>query len=258
MKILAYRHNTNFTFEAILYALSKTKYTIGYTSGEITANEIDSFSPDIIIHNIPEAEKFPIKNKAISININDTESEYSFSFSNSKSKNYIEPFITIRRHEVTKEEEEKFFSNVLYIGQISVFEKLVPFLTDKENDIIFKFFSNVPHNISGYCGVCNPEDYYKFYKMSNASLVMKDDKNRIMDIIASDGNPIIYDGKNKDECIEKINDAIHNKAKYEIEGYSKEYILNNHTAFDRVSKIFKKVGLNKISEDILKQKNGNW
>ena len=257
MKILAYRYDNDFSFDRILHALAKTKYNIGYASGEIKEENIKEFNPDIIIHNIPDTESFPIKNSAVSININETSAKNSFSLKNPNAANYIEPFISIKRNTVPESDRIRYSSDVMFIGSPTVFGKIINFVNNPQNKILFKFFSRMPHNISGYCGFCPPEDYYQLYTNAKASLTTEEDRSRIMDIIVSDGNPIVFNGSNEDECIEKIKNAVNNNARYEVEGFVKDDILNRHTAFDRASKIFKTVGLNKIADDILKEKARN-
>jgi hypothetical protein len=74
-----------------------------------------------------------------------------------------------------------------------------------------------------------------------------------MDIIISDGNPIICDN-NPDKEIDMIERACVNNEKYKLENYSKQDIINNHTVFDRLSEIFSKVGLSQISKEMKKYK----
>lgn len=258
MKILAYRHEVNFKFESLLHALSKTKYKIGYTKGEITKENIKEFNPDIILHNIPDTTSFPVENRAVSINFNDTDAKNSFSLSNESLPNFIEPFVSLKKVSSDIIDPAKYDSDVMYIGSPSVFNRIVHFVTNPENNILFKFFSNNFHNINGYCGLCRSDDYYKFYNRAKCSLVKEDDRSRIMDIIASDGNPIVYNGNNDDECIDKIKRSVKDGEKYSVDGYTKDDIINRHTSFDRLSSIFKTVGLNKISDEIMKQKSGSW
>lgn len=258
MKILAYRYESNFNFEALLYALSKTKYEIGYLKGEIPEKAISDFAPDIIIHNIPDVTTFPIYNKAVSININETNADNSFPLKDKESKNYIKPFVSLKRSYPSESDIQKYSSDVMYIGSPSIFSDVLKFLTEPSNNILFKFFTNTPHNINGYCGICNAEDYFKFYHYAKASLVEENDTTRILDIIVSDGNPIVFNKLNTEECIEKIKSSVEKGTKYTIDGLTTEDIISKDTAFDRMSKIFKTVGLNKIAEEISKQKSGSW
>lgn len=256
MKILCYRNHNDYNFESMISILSKTKYKVGYLSGEINKEAILEFSPDIIIHNIPEAESFPIKNNAISININESTSVNSFSLNDKESENYIQPFVTPRNTTINSNELPKYQSDAVYIGSPFIFHKrLVSFLCSSDT-IRFKFFDHNPTNINGYCGICNPADYFKFYKHSKASLVDKNDLKRLMDIIISDGNPIICDN-NPDKEIDMIERACNNNEKYKLENYSKQDIINNHTVFDRLSEIFSKVGLLQISKEMKKYK-ADW
>jgi hypothetical protein len=255
MKILFYRYAQDPNFEAIITSINKTKHQFGYASGEVTQEAIANFAPDIIIHNIPNTEFFPIKSNAISININDTDNKHSFSFTKPESKNYIGKFVYLRDCNVNENELEKYKSDVVYIGSPVVFGNVLDFLVN--NNINFKFFNHQPHNINGYCGMCSSEDYGKFYKNAKACIVTSGDDARLMDIVSCDGNPVVYNN-NADQCIEQILSAINENKKYTIDGYNKEDILKQHTSFDKAAQIFKTIGLSKISEEILKIKKIDW
>jgi hypothetical protein len=251
MKILCYKYSQDPIFEALLSVLSESKYECAFASGELKQEHIATFSPDIIMHNIPHAKEFPIKNNAISININETETSNSFSL-NEGSKNYIGKFIQPRSTVVHERDIPKFTSDVVYIGSPAVFGDVLEFILN--NDIQFKFFTHQPHNIAGYCGMCSTADYGKYYRYAKASICLNSDTTRLMDIVASDGNPILYDPLNPQRCKDQIFDAIENGTRYDIEGYSKSDILKKYTSYDAVSKIFKTIGLTKIADEILKIK----
>lgn len=261
MKILCYRSSSEFHFESIISCLSNInspKFQIGYLSGEINLKSISDFSPDVIIHNIQGSEKFPVKENIISININETKGKNSFSFKDKSSSNFLKPFVTLKQVHVDEAEIEKFKSDVVYIGSPTIFKDLLSFLTSEKNDIRFKFFTHVPHNINGYCGMCDSKEYFKFYNNAKASLVRENDIQRIMDIVISDGNPILFTGSNYDECITLIKDAVNKNIRYSIDGYKREDIIKNDTSFDRAYQIFRTVGLNKLAEEIIKAKNLHW
>lgn len=254
MKILCYKNKQDYNFESMVSILQKTKYKVGYLSGEIKNKEVQQFNPDVIIHNIAEAKVFPIENNGISININETDSDNSFSLLDSNSKNFIPPFVVDKSYYVDPKNIRKFESEVVYIGSPFVFDKnLISFLCN--SDIHFKFFDHNLVNINGYCGICHPSDYLKFYKYSKCSLVKKADAKRIMDIVISDGNPVLCDDYS--EAIEKIQNSILKNEKYKIDGFSKEDIIENHTVFDRMSNIFKHVGLTQVAKEIIKIKS-DW
>lgn len=254
MKILFYRYSQDMNFDAIISVIAKTKHQFGYLSGEVNQQQLSTFNPDLIIHNIPNVDKFPIKSNAVSININETNSNNSFSFKNIDSTNYIGRFVHYKP--IHTEEVSKYKSDIVYIGSPSIFNELLVFLTSSEFN--FKFFTHQTHNINGYCGMCDVNDYYKFYNNSKACIVNKDDIERLMDIIVSDGNPVVYDGLNTNECIEKIKNSIDSNIKYKVDGYEKDDIISKHTSFDRAAKIFRTVGMNKIADDIIKNKNIDW
>lgn len=260
MKILCYRSTPDFYFEAIISCLShikSDKFDIGYMSNEINSKTISDFSPDVVIHNIENINKFPVADKSISININETSGENSFSFKQ-VGNNFLKPFVILKDIKIQENELAKFSSDVLYIGSPSIFSKALIFLTDPSNGINFKFFTNNIHNVNGYCGMCDTLDYFKFYNNAKASLAITNDVQRIMDIVVSNGNPVLFDIADNDGYIEKIKDAIYKNKKYEVDGYNKEDIINNDTAFDRMSYIFKTVGLNKFSDEIIKTKRQLW
>lgn len=256
MKLLFYRHIVDLHFESLISVLSKTKYQCGYLTGEVNQETINSFAPDVIIHNIPNTDNFPIKNSAISININENDSKNSFSLVNEKSKNYIGNFVHFKSSHIQPNEVNKFSSDILYIGSPGIFGHLLDWILN--SGFNFKFFTHQPHNIKGYCGMCSLDDYARFYKHSKVSLVTESDHARIRDIVVFDGNPIIYDGSNLDECKKKIEAAILDCERYSVDGYSKEEITAKHTSYDRAAFIFKTVGLTKIAEDIMKIKKLEW
>lgn len=252
MKILFYRSSYDPRLESLIYSISKTKNTFGYTSGEIDEGSITSFAPDVIMHNMPDVDKFPVTN-AISININESSSKNSFSFTNKDSDNYIRPFVSLKNKDIDQSKKDMYKSDVLYIGSPTNFNGVLSFLVNDSNNILFKFFSHQTHNISGYCGMCDANDYLRFYSQSKASLTHISDINRIMDIVISDGNPILYN-EDDDNCINMIKDAIYKNKKFSIPGITKESLIDKDTSYDRASEIFKKIGLKQISENILKNK----
>ena len=251
MKILFYRYNYDSNFESLISVISEIEHQFGFATGEVNQESLTVFAPDIIIHNIPNAESFPIRSNAVSININETSDKHSFSFLNDESSNYIGKFVHLRDNKVSDKDVEKYSSDIVYIGSPIIFGDLLEYIT--KLDCQFKFFTHQPHNINGYCGMCNIEDYSKFYRYSKACLVKEDDDVRIMDIVASDGNPIVHTGYNTQACKDRIHYAMQGH-KNTIEKFNKESILSSHTSYDRASKLFKTIGLNKISEEILKNK----
>ena len=254
MKILFYRYSQDINFDAIVSVIARTKHQFGYLSGEVNQQQLAAFNPDLIIHNIPSVDKFPIKNDAVSININETNNNNSFSFKNIDSTNYIGRFVHYKS--ILTEDISKYKSDIIYIGSPSVFNELLIFLTNGEFN--FKFFTHQTHNINGYCGMCDANDYYRFYNNSKACIVNKNDIERLMDIVVAEGNPIVYDGSNVEECIEKIKNSIYSNIKYKVDGYDRDSIISKDTSFDRAAKIFRTIGMNKIADDIIKNKNIDW
>lgn len=260
MKILCYRSVADFYFESIISCLShikSDKFQIGYLSGEINLKMVEDFAPDVVIHNLQDTDRFPGNLNVISININETDGKNSFSFKKN-GPNYLKPFVTLKQIHVDENEINKFQSDVIYIGSPSAFGSVLSFLVNPNNNIRFKFFTHIPHNISGYAGMCDSVDYLRFYNNAKACIVKNDDTQRIMDILIANGNPVVFNGNNHDECIESIKAAVFNNKKYTVPGYSREDIIKMDTSFDRVHQIFKTVGLNKFAEEIIKTKNIQW
>lgn len=260
MKILCYRNKPDFYFESIISSLSKIQnkqFQIGFLSGEINTKMISEFRPDVIIHNIENVDEFPINGDVISININETDGKNSFSFKK-KGPNFLKPFVTLKQSYVQKHEIQKYSSDVVFIGSPLVLGDLLPFLSNSTNKLNFKFFTHTPYNMNGYCGLCDSNDYFKFYRYAKASIYTSLDAQRAMDIVIADGNPVLYDEKNVDKTISDLKAAVFENKKHSIDGLTKDDIIKNETSFDRASQIFKAVGLNKLAQEIIKTKKTQW
>lgn len=255
MKILCYHHQEDQRFAALVSALNDTGYTIGHAVGEINHEAVLEYNPDIIIHNIPDADKFPSQNKSfISIGINDLDSPNCFSFTKNESKNYISPFVILKDIDVDEKDKRKYLSDIVYFGTPLVFNKLLEMILNDER-INFKFFDHKIHNINGYCGVCNASEYNKFYTNAKVCLVRDGDINRLQDIVACGGNPVVYNNSNHEECMEQILNAMNNGSRFTVNGLDRDEILKTSTSFDRTAHIFKSIGLTKLSNDIIRVKN---
>jgi len=253
MKILYYIDSHDSRVNGIVETIKAAGYTVGYLT-ELDQKSIYEFNPDIIIHNIPNAEKFPIDGDFISINFNESKSKNSFTFADESSDRYISPFVSLKEIHVDKKDLDKYRSDVLYFGSPYSFNECLNIIYEKK--IKFRFFHHTPHNIYGYCGMCNTDEYFKHYRYAKASIVNGlNDRARLQDIIVAGGNPVIFLG-DKDDFTSRLEKAVYEDKKYTIDGMSKRDILNKNTAFDVSANIFKKIGLNKISKDIeqVKQK----
>lgn len=255
MKILCYHHQQDQRFEALVSSLSDTDHEVGHAFGEIDNDAVLGYNPDIIIHNIPNVDKFPVQKRSfISININDLDMPNCFSFTKEDHKNFIPPFVILRDIDVDPKDKKKYKSDIVYFGSPLVFDKLLECILNN-GFLHFKFFDHKIHNISGYCGVCDSSEYFKYYRNAGACIVKKGDTNRTRDIVVCGGNPVVYDGSNHEECRDKILDALNNGSKFNLDNFDKYEILKNSTVFDRASSIFNTIGLTKVSNDIIKVKN---
>lgn len=249
MKILQYIDSYDPRIEAIVQTLEATDYRVGYVT-ELDTKAIYEFEPDIVIHNIADVDRFPLDGNFISINFN--ESENSFSFTNESSERYISPFVSLRPIEVDEKDINKYTSDIVYFGSPAPFDNTIDFIYQKK--LKFRFFHQQPHNIYGYCGMCSVDEYFKHYRHAKASIVANlNDMTRLQDIIVAGGNPVVFLG-DKDDFINRLEQAIHEDKKYTVDGMSKKDILDKNTAFDASAKIFETIGLNKIAKDIAKVK----
>ena len=93
--------------------------------------------------------------------------------------------------------------------------------------------------------------------MAKCTLLDKSDSDtsvytfKLLDIIYSGGNPIVY--LNDEQFISDIYDALNGKS-FRDNFIPKEEVFNNHTNYDRMSDIFEKIGLSKMSKKILESK----
>lgn len=258
MKILFYISEQDVRLHEFIKCLQQTDHVVGVMGQEINQQQIEQFGPDIIIHNLQGVTSFPISSKAVSININESEGENCFSFENKKSENFLDSFVTNRNNTFDKDMLNKFQSDILYMGNIADFGHTFRTFIKNNNDIILKFFTPQLNNLVGYCGILDINHYGKYYKHAKASIVFAEDAARIKDIIVSDGNPVMFDIEKKEKFITDLTEAVKNNKRFSIDGMTKESIINNDTSYDRVAKIFKTVGLNKIVSDIMKQKRKDW
>ena len=93
--------------------------------------------------------------------------------------------------------------------------------------------------------------------MAKCSLLDKADSDtsiysyKLLDIVYSGGNPILH--IDDEQFMTDINDAINGKC-FRNNFMSQQEIFNQHTNYDRMSEIFSKLGLNKMSKMILDSK----
>lgn len=251
MKILYYIDSNDSRVNGIVDTIKEAGYAVGYLT-ELDQKSIYEFSPDIIIHNIPNVARFPVDGKFVSINFNESQSENSFTFTNELSDRYISPFVSLREIDVDEKHLNKYKSDVLYFGSPQAFNECLNVVYEKK--LKFRFFHQHPHSIYGYCGMCNIDEYFKHYRHAKASIANGlNDRARLQDIIVAGGNPVIFLG-DKDDFTNRLEKAVYEGKKYTIEGMSKQDILNKDTVFDASAKIFKKIGLNKVSKDIAQVK----
>ena len=251
MKVLMLTEEQDIFYHILLEALNEIDAVTGHASIETPKQEIQSFDPDIIIHNAKNKSK--IYGNCITIAINEMDEDNCFSLHNKDSENFIKPFVKINMDDL---DNEKYRSDVVYVGNPSLLPDSIASIHSNA-DIKFKIIHNQPVPISNYCGSCTFDDYKKFFHMAKCSLLDKGDSGtsiyayKLLDVIYSGGNPIVY--SNDEQYISDIYAALDGKS-FRDNFISKEEIFNSHTNYDRMSKIFEKIGLSKMSQKILESK----
>jgi len=239
-------------YHILLESLNNLNVPIGHAGFPIESRQVEEFDPDIIIHNSKTVSKISYKN-AITISINEMDEENCFSYRESNSKNYIKPFIKISKSDLN---DERYKSDMVYVGNPGLLPDCIGEVQSDPN-INFKILNNSPVPISNYCGSCTFDDYKKFFRMAKCSLVDHSESSsssysfKLLDILYSGGNPVLH--KDDDQFITDIKEALSGKC-FRGDFMAKEEIANNHTNYDRMSEIFSKLGLNKMSKMILDSK----
>ena len=253
MKLLMLSEENDIFYHILLEALNGLDVHIGHADFSISEEDMNSFDPDVIIHNGKEISKINYKN-AITISINELEDDNCFSYKNPEAKNFIRPFVKPLSQDLT---DGRYRSDVVYVGNPTLLPDCVSTL-QADASVVFKMLNNTPVPVTQYCGSCTFNDYKKFFKMSKCSLVSKADtvgenlSFKILDILYSGGNPVLH--TTDDQFLSDIKEAINGKS-FRGNFISKEEIENDHTNYNRMSEIFQKVGLNKMSKMILASKD---
>lgn len=223
MRILVNINKVDFRFGNLVKPLEKLDIALGVVVGKLDKDVIDRFNPDIVIHN-----GFLKSDGFIEIPIGDI--TYSL----------LGPFTALSSSEV----DVKYNSDICYIGDVKDFGNDLYQLMDQYN---FKLFSHIAYSFPSYCGNLTQENTGKAYKNAKVSVVPVNDFGyREMDIIVSDGNPVKF--QNKDQFFSDVHDGVNGK-KFTT-NYTKEEILEKHTNYDKLSKVFKDIGLTQLASQV--------
>ena len=253
MKILMLTEEYDLFFHFLLESLNGLKIPVAHASFPISSEDMQQYDPDIIIHNVKSVAKISYRD-SITISINELEEENCFSMKDMESKNFIKPFVKLSD---IKLDDHKYKSDVVYVGNPNL---LPDSIVDIQNDknIRFKIINSSPAPIISYCGSAHFDNYKKFFKMAKCSLVNKIDSDlenysfKLLDILYAGGNPILHEDDDE-KFVEDVRDALDGKC-FRDQFMSRQEIVSNHTNHDRMSEIFSKIGLNKISQMILNSK----
>lgn len=231
MNILIFNSNKDGKMNAIASAISLAGYNIALADPSIKPEDVERIMPTVVLHNMPQGVNFPIEGNFITKAITEED---------------LKPFVTLRNY--PKVEDGRYDSQVVYIGNPVVFKGSLHRLASADS-FEFKFFNSTPLNISGYAGVLMPDEYPNVYRGASVSVAHQDDDQRIMDIVACDGYPVLYKNDD-DQFMEAVEKALKDDGCELLEGPDKGEILSAETNFDRAISIFKDLNITKIQKDL--------
>lgn len=207
MRILFCVDSRNYRYESMGSVLSQTKHVVGRTMLNLTQKDISSFAPDLIIHNCPKRVDFHCNAAIISaLDI------------------MKDPFSVIGNWDKGRL-TNKYRSESVYIGDPSVLGDRLSKLIQEDG---LKILHDKPLPISGYAGVCRPDEYQYFYHMAGFCPIQENDIARYRDILIS-GGKISKEGIDKSVRLE---------------------LINSHTEYDRLSSLLIKAGLNELAKEV--------
>ena len=136
-----------------------------------------------------------------------------------------------------------------YIGSPDDFGLELYKYFNKEYDL--KLFFERPLPVFSYCGVLDKTNVFNVYNRSKISLVPENDNGfRELDIIASGGKPIKF--VNKKQFHEEVKESLKNGVK--MDASLRKKVLNEKTAFDKMSDILRKEGMGMLGKKLRSSK----
>lgn len=192
--------------------------------------------PDVVIFN--KKTQLPSKSNARSLYLDVTK---------------IQPFAYLPQSK-QQELSPLYFCDVVYIGNPMVFGEGLKILT--ESEFAFKFFEQRPAFVSGYCGSLNGASVSQdvIIRSAKAAVTMPTDKYRLLNIIASGGNPVVF--QNPEQFYQDIAKAI--KGVKFFAGISRDDIKDAHTSHDRMIEFLRWVGLSDMVSTVIENKKSAW
>jgi hypothetical protein len=164
----------------------------------------------------------------------------------------IEPFAYLPQSK-RQESSPIYACDVVYIGNPMVFEEGLKILT--ESEFVFKFFEKRPAFVSGYCGSLDGSmGQDVIIRSAKAAVTMPADKYRLLNIIASGGNPVVF--QNPEQFYQDIEKAT--KGVKFFGGISRNDIKEAHTSHDRMIEFLKRVGLSSMLSTVIENKETAW
>jgi hypothetical protein len=159
----------------------------------------------------------------------------------------LEPFIDLDNFNILPM-EEKWRSDLVYLGNIGGFEKALTILSRYGS--VIRHFDTQPSDTQFYAGIVDMSKAYTMYHYSKVCPVFDRSPYRELDIIASDGNPVFYDSLEQfvADCVNCFDGYVMPKSK------SKDEIFNIHTNYDRVSSILERVGFSVEAREVKDKK----
>jgi hypothetical protein len=158
----------------------------------------------------------------------------------------IKPFINLN---ILKEKTntDTYKSDVVYLGNTSIF----PLLSEIYGmGYVVRQFDQQPSMTPYYSGKISINKCCDVYRSAKVSLVPKNDMGyRLLDIIVSDGNPLIYDERTfLEDCVDGI------KGKKFQSHTNKDKILKYDTNYDRLSVILSSMGFETQARKVYENK----
>lgn len=225
MKILLICKQLNFILQSFTSPLNRIA-EIGLST-EFNEEGTNQFNPDLII----------------SDNVYTSNHKYY----NIKNIYNLEAFINLDSL-VILPKEPKYCYDVVYMGPITGFEKQLTHIYKKGFKVCH--FNSKASDTIFYNGNLDMGKSYTVYHNSKACPVFDGSQYRLMDIIASDGNPVPF--VDEDQFLKDCLSAIDGKKVCRFK--SKDEIINKHTNYDRASEVLKSLEFDDAARKVISLK----
>lgn len=228
-------------FNRLASCLENSQHQVLFSSQE---NSSDTKPTEDIVKRInPDAVIF---NKKTQLRASSTRSLYL-------DVSKIEPFAYLPQSK-HRESSPLYLCDVVYIGNPTAFGDGLKVLT--ESEFVFKFFEKKPAFVSGYCGSLDGASVGQdvIVRSAKAAVTMPSDKYRLLNIIVSGGNPVVF--QNPEQFRQDIEKAISGVRFFG--GISRHDVIKDHTSHDRMIEFLKRVRLDSMLSTVIENKKRAW